>query len=758
MKEQKIRKVLKRNATALALLILSIIGMVLSIMNYWRSIEQLERDRFKENVREQAKIRLESTKDYISDMVFDLSQTGELIAEYDSIWEPQVREILETANRMDLFTFTSVVDREGHGFAHTGKELYVAHEEYFESAMQGHVSFSDVRPSKAMPGKYVQIFACPIWSEEHQVEGAVLGVVEQDELNQAIRKKYMKSEGNLYIVDSNGSYIGLFQLETDVGVHRNFWDDLQAISGLDKEISDIKADFSNRKGGDFSYTEGGEKRYGSYMPIGTRNWQIVYTMEDTSVAETLSTMFHMDTKYTFFLSACYLIWILCVVWYFKRTNREISRAHQEVSNNIEILHIALEYSKQPIFEYDQQRRELRLKTDFPNPLFQGISEVMTPQRFVEKKIIAVQSVPLFLQIFENITNHPSAQADIQINTQQEAQWWRISLYNVYEDNKIAGTVGFLEDITELKRMEQQSLQKLELQDALIAQALLYAKVDLTSGQLVEINGEEIQMPFDAFLQQKVCACIAAEDRQTVERNLCIQALCQKSRHGVDVVETQFRMERLGTTKWVSCTEYHHPANMATVVLLIHDIDDKKRKELALQQQAERDGLTGLYNALTTRKKIEEALAYGYLSGEKQVFVLFDLDNYKLINDTFGHRYGDQVLVDVAQMLQKRFRSSDIIGRMGGDEFVLLLRNMSSDQYTQTLIRELCAMLHQTYTEDGRAVTLSASIGVACAPEDGHTFSELYEKSDIALYQVKRQKKNGYKRYTRSEKKEFDELN
>lgn len=218
---------------------------------------------------------------------------------------------------------------------------------------------------------------------------------------------------------------------------------------------------------------------------------------------------------------------------------------------------------------------------------------------------------------------------------------------------------------------------------------------------------------------------------------------------MDTIETQFRMNLNGSAKWVSCTEYCHPANPSKMILIINDIDQKKRKEIELQNQAERDGLTGLYNAVTTRKKIEEALAYGYQSDEKQVFVLLDLDNYKLINDTFGHIYGDQVLVDVAQMMKKRFRSSDIIGRMGGDEFVILLRNIRSYQYVGALIHELCDMIYKTYTQDGQGVTLSASVGVTWAPLDGRTFAELYQKSDIALYQVKKQSKNGYKHYDAS---------
>ncbi len=744
---------IRRNTAVFVLLILSVAGIVLSVFYYRSSIEQLEMQKFKESVRDQTSIRLENTSSYISLLVNDLRETADMIEAYDTIWDDEVSNILKIANQLDSFTFTSVVDSTGNGYSNIGTKINVAEREYFQTVMTGTVAFSEVYPSQALPGRYVQIFACPIWDEDHQVKGAVLGVIDLEHINEAIRKKYMKTDGNLYIVDSNGNYIGIFQLETDDSEYQNFWEDLEALTDIDKDISQIKEDFAQRQEGEFSYSENGHNRYGYYMPIGTRNWQVVYTMEDTSVGETLNSLFRMDTRYTLFLSTCYLIWVICVALYFRKANKEIQQAHQEVSNNLEILHIALEYSKQPIFEYDQKCRELKLKTDFPNPLFQGISESMTPESFVEQQIIAQNSVGDFMDLFAAIRTQSSATADIQVNNGLDVTWCRLSLHNVYESRKIVGTVGFLEDITELKKIEQQSKRKQELQDALIAKALLIAKVDLETERLLERNGKELQIPYTRFLEEEIIKWVRPNDREFVVKELSLENIRSKFHQGMDTIDTHFLMEQEGGFRWVSCIGYCHPTKPTRMILIFKDIDRQKRKEIALRQQAERDGLTGLYNAATARKKIEEALAYGYLSEEKQVFILFDLDNYKQINDTFGHICGNQVLVDVAQMMQKRFRSSDIIGRVGGDEFVVFLRNITSYQYAESLIQELCDMIHKTYIQDGKEVTLSASVGVTWAPVDGHTFTELYQKSDIALYQVKRNTKNGYKHYEEDQQAE-----
>ncbi len=749
--------IIKKNKIVFVLFALSIIGIVVSFFSYQRAVEGVEMENFKESVRDYTKVRLGSTKEYISDMVYDLNALSQTVAERGTIWEPHVQEILKVANQMNMFSFTAVADREGNGYTDTGSPLSIADQEYFKTAMQGTVAFSEVQQSNVLYGKKIQIFASPIRSERQQVIGVVLGVLDLEKLNETIKSKHADGDGNLYIVDSNGSYISCFQVDRNTSEYVNFWEDVQALSSLDKDIEEIRSDFEERREGEFSYCDNGQRRYGCYMPIGTRNWQIVYTIRDSSVDKTLDTLLHIDLNHIVFVSVCYFVWVFCVAWYFINANKEIKHANEEVKKNMEILHVALEYCKQPIFTYHPEHRELIPKTDFANPFFQGVCDRVTPESFVERKIIAPDSVENFKQLFQTIQTQQDAKADIQINNDKEGNWWRITLHNIYENKVIVSTVGFLEDITELKRIEWQTKRKLELQEALIAKALMYAKVDIDAQRLLEMNGEESQIPFEEFLQQ-VTSRVRREDREHVVRELSLRTLNSKFQKGVDTVETQFQMDFEGKDRWVSCMGYCSPVKPSKLILIISDIDRKKRQEIALKSRAERDGLTGLYNAATVRAKIEEALAYGYLSGEKQIFILLDLDNYKLINDTFGHSSGDQVLMEMAQRLQKRFRSSDIIGRIGGDEFVILLRNINTDQYAETLLRELCEMLHQTYTRNKEEVTLSASIGVAWAPEDGHTFAELYQKSDIALYQVKKQNKNGYRRYDGAEDLKMQWLN
>lgn len=736
--------IIKKHKGVAVLFLISILGIILSFFAYRSEIKNLEMRNFKKSLQEQTKLKLQTTKDYISDMVYSLNTTANLIQEYDSIYDPHILEILDISNEVNMFSFTAVVDKNGKGYTQNGTSFDISQEEYFHTAMNGIVAFSDVQSSDKLPDTYLQIFACPIFSYNSQVQGMVLGVIDLDEFNEAIAFRYSKINGNIYIIDSKGNYISRFQVQDGSTRYVNFWEDLGSLQIIDQDISNIKDDFKERKSGEFSFYDNGHRRYGCYMPIGTRNWQLVYTAPDTAVDEALTNFFRIDTKHTAFVSICHLTWLLCVIWYFRKGTKEIKKAHQEVSENIKILHMALEHSKQPIFEYDHKNRHLTLKTDFPNPLFDNQSGTITPESIIKNNVIVPASIPDFIHLFRIIQTQPDAKTDIQIRTDTETLWYRISLNNIYKQEEIIHTVGFLEDITELKIMEQNTIDKLELQNTLIAKALVYIKADIKTNRLLEINGQETHLPFDEFLKNKVLPNVHTEYKPIVSQELSMQTLMAKFREGTDSVETQFIVTCKNQEKWVSCMAYCNASNPSKLILVISDIDKKKRQELALQYQAERDGLTGLYNARTARTKIEEALDIGYHSKEKQVFILFDLDNYKLINDTFGHTFGDQVLMDVSEIIKKRFRSSDIIGRMGGDEFIILLRNMRSYQYADKLICDLCEMINKTYSINGKEVTLSASIGVTRVPIDGYTFKELYEKSDIALYYVKKHRKNNYK--------------
>lgn len=182
------------------------------------------------------------------------------------------------------------------------------------------------------------------------------------------------------------------------------------------------------------------------------------------------------------------------------------------------------------------------------------------------------------------------------------------------------------------------------------------------------------------------------------------------------------------------------------------VQEEKRRKEEFQEKAERDGLTGLYNGSTANEKINQFLHSPQAAQGKHILVFMDLDNFKKINDTFGHQFGNQVLIDIAQILTHKFRHDDIIVRFGGDEFAVFLKNTMGFEKLEHVFEELIHLCNITYEKDGKKVSISASFGISVAPDHGTSFEELSDKADQMLYEVKRSHKNGFRLYQQPESK------
>lgn len=173
--------------------------------------------------------------------------------------------------------------------------------------------------------------------------------------------------------------------------------------------------------------------------------------------------------------------------------------------------------------------------------------------------------------------------------------------------------------------------------------------------------------------------------------------------------------------------------------LRRDIGTKKREEEKLLRAAEIDEMTGLLNRASATRMIEAFLAGEGSDGEHAAFMI-DVDNFKAVNDIYGHREGDALLIKLAKHIKDCFRESDIVSRIGGDEFFVLAKNMQRVEAIKSRIEQLLLAVHELHA--ARTATLASfSIGVSIYPKDGKTMDELYAKADEALYKAKNLGKN-----------------
>jgi len=166
----------------------------------------------------------------------------------------------------------------------------------------------------------------------------------------------------------------------------------------------------------------------------------------------------------------------------------------------------------------------------------------------------------------------------------------------------------------------------------------------------------------------------------------------------------------------------------------------------IQAMATRDDVTGLYSRPFFTESLRHALLQAQRHGREVALLFIDADRFKNINDTLGHAAGDRVLRELGSRIAASVRSSDLIGRMGGDEFVVLLESFGSREALHEVAQKIVRAASQPLVLDGQELALSISLGIAVAPVDGADEQALMRNADVAMYRAKSEGRNGYSFY------------
>lgn len=192
-----------------------------------------------------------------------------------------------------------------------------------------------------------------------------------------------------------------------------------------------------------------------------------------------------------------------------------------------------------------------------------------------------------------------------------------------------------------------------------------------------------------------------------------------------------------------------PVSYITITDVTEKVERNRRyarEREYLQDCAARDSMTRLLNRGTMEERIREELESA-AEGQSYAYIAIDLDNFKQINDVYGHWAGDRVIIGMSDILREVYGNNARIGRMGGDEFAVFLPDVKDRARIQSQADEVLRRLRGQKEMIGMANESTASIGIAFGPEDGTSFRELYHRADEALYQVKKEEKNSIAIYT-----------
>lgn len=299
--------------------------------------------------------------------------------------------------------------------------------------------------------------------------------------------------------------------------------------------------------------------------------------------------------------------------------------------------------------------------------------------------------------------------------------------------------GFLVNIDRSKKIEQQLQMSLERYRIVLEQTKdIVFEWDLETDHVEYSAKAQERFGFEP-ISEKISRRVSSVSHIHPDDVEHFMTLIRGLRAGKRYAEMELRIaDAGGNYHWFKIRgtlQFDPEGKPCKVIGILIDINNDKEKTKALKERAELDSLTKLYNKESGRRLMEKALQNCSENFSCALFVI-DLDNFKMINDRYGHMFGDAVLRKIAQMFTDFFRKEDILSRIGGDEFMILLPGVGGSAQAKTIADRILSQLDSAFDSLLSGYHLSCSIGIAIAPQDGKEYNLLFQKADKAMYQAK----------------------
>lgn len=434
--------------------------------------------------------------------------------------------------------------------------------------------------------------------------------------------------------------------------------------------------------------------------------------------------------------------------------------NEELRKSEQVLRMVAEHSNRLIYRYNPDTRTAR--TDKQSAQKIGLYEERAglPDSPIEQGEVLPESIADYRRIFDEIHNgKPSGGAKVHVyNTSGKPRWMDMKYSVVFAENgdPSSAVISFI-DITEEHEKElayeryQQSIDRFTGEKRII-----FFEADLTQDLLDKAGGELLPGDFPPLgsslgnvVELLANRFIIPQEADRCRSFFSREHLMTQYSDGLRSLSEDWALSEANAPyRWMRSTlqMIQDPyTGHIRIYTLLSDITQEKTEQLAVIRQAQTDGMTGLYNRAATEAMIRQQIVH--TQGEPCVMLIADLDNLKNINDTMGHAAGDDAIRKIAKSLKAQFRSTDIVGRIGGDEFLAYLQGSNDEARLRGVMSALMKKLSKISINREGTLPLRGSIGVATGITGSDTFDSLYKKADTALYHVKRNGKNDYAFYT-----------
>jgi diguanylate cyclase (GGDEF)-like protein/PAS domain S-box-containing protein len=301
------------------------------------------------------------------------------------------------------------------------------------------------------------------------------------------------------------------------------------------------------------------------------------------------------------------------------------------------------------------------------------------------------------------------------------------------------SIAFVVDLSERKKAEEQ----LGLSSTVFAASYDGILITDSSMRIVSVNHAFCSMTgyVEEELKGRVPNVMGPDSGEEEVYRDMHTSLVESGHWEGDVVERMKNGEPLPVRASISSVR-NSEGEVTHYVIILSDITERKAREEHLRHVAHHDMLTGLPNRALFNDRIVHSVEYAARSGTRLAVLFFDLDNFKPVNDRFGHKVGDRLLQIVADRMRSNIRAMDTVARLGGDEFVILLENAPDKEMVESILNKIVDAVRTPCRIEGHKIDVDVSYGVSIYPDDSADAESLLHHADIDMYRMKQDEGKG----------------
>lgn len=725
------KKIYHSTTFKLLFLIFIIAALILTFYDYNKRNEYQIQKNLKSITQESNELLNTTISEKLKSEMQILTSYAAMIGEEDVLDETVLSKV-EPLLAHDLFSRIAVTNAQGLSFTSDHYQHDSSEREYYIEAMKGN-SYISNKITSMIDDTEIIVMSVPVFHGQ-EVIGVLRATLNIDTLYDYFSMSVLSGNVSSSIIQSDGTNISQQGNQDTNFLH------LLNENAIDSALLiKLQENLSNHTNGSLLFELDKKERYACYSHIANTDWFVLSILPYTLVEQQQQ----VDLSHTIILAIkiSFLLLMLSVYVFFLK---------KEDANKIRAINQQLDaiIANTPGAAY---KHEIDKPTAITLFNFHKNEFLM----YTKKELLELIQTDIYSLIYkEDYEAFLKASKDMKVgriytftyriyDKKKQLHWYYDQRQIIEEDGKQMCYVEVI-DITELKTAQEQlkiSEQRYQLilqeSKSIIFEWNIDKDCITFSDQWVNTYGYPAILKNFLVLTQQTFDGIDSSYVPLIER-----IFISKHSDQIDCILPKAD----GTTTWVRIIAkplLDEDGYILRIIGSISDISQEKQQSLRLQKQAQQDGLTGLYNRATSEIMINQVMqkkALGY-----HILFVLDVDDFKTINDTLGHSTGDEALQKIADALRSCLRSNDIIARIGGDEFIVLIS--VNKPWTATQIEKKCASLLQAL----EAITLSknedyqirCSIGVAISPEDGITYPSLFEKADHRLYEAKKHGKHTY---------------